>query len=519
LERILKEILAFTVLICIVLAGTQTVHAANTYVVAPNGHNDTANIQAALNMCTTGAPSCTVQLEKGTYYISQITVYGFEGSFVGMGQGATIIQALPNLPIGSELWAGMPGPSNPWPVLFTFVNGAFSISKMTLTDPYENPTQGYLVGGTSYTALMSAVLITGLEQASASVDHVTVIGTSGDIDGTNMFNGIVYGGDWLPSPGLLLISGTFSVTNSVFNTVETGPWGGEVDGATITECYNTAINTPGWTYVVTDLYSSKATVCGNQGTAFMGLAAIAVYQDFEVPPPTGVSPSAVYITGNNMQVSQDANAVYLVDGLNTLRAVVSGNTFTTDSTCNPTWQAQGLCYNALWAGQDGLSGVPPEWYSSVVASMSLANVVVSQNTIFGGGTGSSKIPANGVYVTGGPGQVSGNTVTGSYIGVWVDAATVVQAVATHNRPRWRGHPVFSSSSVITPSHNVLVTGNVIKNSAEYGIALTHGSSDNTITGNVIMKSGAFDLYWDQTGTGNVWTADVCMTSSPPGLCT
>jgi len=98
LERRLKEILALTVLICIVLASTQAVHAASTYVVAPNGHNDTANIQAALNMCTTGPPSCTVQLLKGTYYVAQITVYGFKGSFVGMGQGVTVIQALPNLP-------------------------------------------------------------------------------------------------------------------------------------------------------------------------------------------------------------------------------------------------------------------------------------------------------------------------------------------------------------------------------------------------------------------------------------
>ena len=265
MERRLKEILAFTVLICMVLASTQTVHAANTYVVAPNGHNDTANIQAALNMCTTGAPSCTVQLVKGTYYIAQITVYGFQGSFVGMGQGVTIVQALANLPppaaqyntAASPFWAGMPGSSNPWPDLFTFVNGVLSISRMTITDPYTNPTQGWIdSSGTSYTALMGAILITGEQQASASIDHVTVIGASGDIYGTNMFNGIVYGGDWLP-PAYDLISGTFTVTNSVFNTVETGPWAGEVDGATITVCYNTAINDPGWTYAVTDLYNRQ----------------------------------------------------------------------------------------------------------------------------------------------------------------------------------------------------------------------------------------------------------------------
>jgi hypothetical protein len=94
-----------------------------------------------------------------------------------------------------------------------------------------------------------------------------------------------------------------------------------------------------------------------------------------------------------------------------------------------------------------------------------------------------EVPANGVYVTGGPGQVTGNTVTGSYIGVWLDAATgssvssvsSVQGAAMHSRlPRW-GHPGLISGNTITPSHDVLVTGNVIKNSAEYGIALTEGT--------------------------------------------
>jgi parallel beta-helix repeat protein len=156
----------------------------------------------------------------------------------------------------------------------------------------------------------------------------------------------------------------------------------------------------------------------------------------------------------------------------------------------------------------------------VVVSYSLVNVVVSQNAIFGGGTGSTHNAANGVYVTGGPGQVTGNTVTGSYIGVWLDAATGVQAAAMHSRlPRSQGHPGLISGSTTTPSHDVLVSGNVIKNSAVYGIALTNGSSNNVISGNIIMNSGKFDLYWDKTGTGNVWKSDVCVTSSPPGLCT
>jgi hypothetical protein len=528
--RIRNILLSIAVLSLFFLVSPVGVAGAHTITVSPNGINDTINIQDAFNACVTYGQGCTVQLEKGTYYIAQITVYGFEGSFVGMGQGVTIIQALPNLPSPAPayntakipFWAGLPGPTNPWPQLFTFVGGSISISGMTITDPYTNPTQGWLEypSATPYTALVAAIDITGEKQASASVDHVTVIGASGDEEGTNMFNGIVYGGTLLPPvwtnalSDIILISGTFSMTNSLFNTMATGPWAGEVDGATVTVCYNTAINTPGWAYALTDLYNSKATVCGNQGSASQGLAVTGVYQYFYVPPPAGVSPSTVYVTDNNFQASQDANAVVLYDGYDTLKAVVSGNTFTTDSTCTQTWQAEGWCYNEPWS-----TYVPPEWFSSVVVSDLLINVVVSQNTIFGGGKGSTNNPANGVYVTGGPGQVTGNTVTGSYIGVWLDAATGVQAAAMHSLwPRW-GHHGLISGNTITPTIDVLVSGNVIKNSALYGIALTQGSSDNVITGNLIMKSSKFDLYWDKTGTGNVWRADVCMTSSPSGLCT
>jgi hypothetical protein len=390
---------------------------------------------------------------------------------------------------------------------------------MTITDPYGTPTQGWLwyPDGTPYTALMGAIVITGERQASASIDQVTVIGASGDEpEGTNMFNGILYGGFLLPSvwtnawSDALLISGTFSMTNSVFNTVESGPWVRGVDGATVTVCYNTAINTPGITYGFFDAYNSKLTFCGNQGSGSQDTAAMGGIQDVHVPPPTGVSPSTVYVTDNNFHASQGANAVYLDDEVDTLKAVVSGNTLTTDSTCTSTLEAEGWCYNAPSV----------EWYSSVVVSYSLINFVVSQNTIFGGGTGSNKIPANGVYVTGGPGQVTGNTITGSYYGVWLDAATGVQAAAmhTHRWPRW-GHPGLISGNTITPSHDVPVMGNVIKNSAWYGIAVTQGSSDNVIAGNLIMNSGVDDLYWDGTGTGNVWKADVCHTSSPPNLCT
>jgi hypothetical protein len=67
------------------------------------------------------------------------------------------------------------------------------------------------------------------------------------------------------------------------------------------------------------------------------------------------------------------------------------------------------------------------------------------------------------------------------------------------------------------ANHVKVLGNVIKNSVEYGIAVTDGSSYNLVALNFVKNSGVDDLYWDGTGTGNVRTWNIYGTSSSLGL--
>jgi parallel beta-helix repeat protein len=460
------------------LASEAKAASSPTYIVWPNGKNDTADIQAAFNGAVAHGPGCTIQLEKGTYYIAQIYVYGFQGSFVGMGQGLTTIQALPNLPSpnpeyntnSTPFWAELPGPKNPWPALFTFWNGSFGISGMTLTDPYTAPTQGWNYLGTNYTSLVDVIEITGL-QASATIDHVTVLGASGDAQGTNMLNGINYEGSFLPQgwtnalADVIPLSGTFSATNSVFNSTESGPWVETLANAKVTICYNTITNNPS-PLGFYDASNSTLLFCGNQVSGVSYYCGIEGLQSLYMP---GVLPSTMYIMDNVFQVNDGANAVALLDfgeanfgTPSTLSAVVSGNVLQTDTS------------SGLYVGNN------PGLYS-VIISEYLKSLVVSQNTILGGGSA-------GVYVVGGPGVVSGNTILGSYVGVWVDYANGID-----------------------------VTSNVIKNSAQWGIALTDGSSYNLVVGNIVKNSIKFDLYWDDTGTGNVWIGNQYKTSSPPGL--
>ena len=92
----------------------------------PNGIDDTANIQGALDACAAHGPGCTVQLAAGTYLTKQVVVYNFRGTFKGVGMDHTTIEALPNLPVNLQ----GPGECLPntttcmWPSLIIFVCAA-----------------------------------------------------------------------------------------------------------------------------------------------------------------------------------------------------------------------------------------------------------------------------------------------------------------------------------------------------------------------------------------------------------
>jgi len=386
---------------------------------------------------------------------------------------------------GSPEGSGTP---NPWPAIFTFEGGSIAISGMTIIDTSLTPTLGYYMpavdGGMFTTALAAAILITGpgaSATASATIDHVSVVGAAGDWFGYNFATGVYISGRTLPSgwssaevdPFLLM--GTFSITNSVFEDVQSAIQYNFLINSKAAFCYNTvSSDVPGaafYAIYVFDLSNTNLLICGNRGTVPNGIA-IFVAQSFL---KSGLLPSTVTITGNDLQVTGGASAVVLEDAGEanwgtpvTLSAVVSGNVF-----------------------QDSFPS--PYWYYSVIWVATLKSTIISSNTISAGG-------APGIYLNGGPGMISGNTITGADTGVWLDMASGVH-----------------------------VAGNAIRNSVEYGISLTSSnvagssattpSSKNFIVGNFVHNSGTYDLYWDQaTGSiNNHWCGNVYKTSSPSVL--
>ena len=83
----------------LMMSAAAVANGTTVLVPPPNGLDDTANIQAALNACVAHGSGCTVQLRAGKYLTSQLVAYNFRGTLKGMGQDKTTIQALPALQV------------------------------------------------------------------------------------------------------------------------------------------------------------------------------------------------------------------------------------------------------------------------------------------------------------------------------------------------------------------------------------------------------------------------------------
>ena len=104
---------------------TYVTQVGNTFIVAPTGGDDTANLQCAFDAAGAAGPGSTVQLMDGTYSIGRIAVDEFHGSFVGAGKEQTTITTVPDLDC-----------SGGWPELMAFRKG---ISMADLTFDISNP--------------------------------------------------------------------------------------------------------------------------------------------------------------------------------------------------------------------------------------------------------------------------------------------------------------------------------------------------------------------------------------------
>ena len=231
-------LLLFTIcLVSVASAQQQTLLRSNNthYVKSPNGSDDTASIQAALDACVVTDKGCTVQLAAGRYLTRQLVAYNFRGTFKGMGKNRTTIEAIHNLPVnvGDSFVQGecMPNLTTClWPSLITFADGDIQISDLSIkiTAPPGTATTGWPYGGSQVTDLSQGLTFTGQRRIDVYIDRIAIEGLPDDSPtsfGFNVINAVVFAG-WFPRSttpfDYYFLSGTLTVRNSSFNNALAG---------------------------------------------------------------------------------------------------------------------------------------------------------------------------------------------------------------------------------------------------------------------------------------------------------
>ena len=321
--------------------------AATTVTVYPAGktadmkHNaDTVDIKAAFKAAIAAGPGSTVQLAAGHFYINNILVTGFFGTFTGAGEGQTVIDCLrglnPSLR-GVTVFSGHLAPA-----LLLFQDGAVRVSDMsfdiTPAAPAEEWSNDVFGGPNDY--LMDPLLLYG--ESSAAVDQVSFTGHAGDFYGMNTDKSV-----WVQPDALGGANVVFAMTRCTCATLEgVGHSGIDLVGARITigghAGQGNVFESAGDACQFMDAWGSHIVVSHNRfqvGNDFNGaLTSNGVEFDQGVSAINGGgagatgAPSHYLVSDNTMCVAPPANGVTFVDfgplvgAGKLLDAVVSGNT-------------------------------------------------------------------------------------------------------------------------------------------------------------------------------------------------
>ena len=214
-----------------ILPGTVWAGSKTVKVPPPNGVDDTAKIQGALNACVQYGPGCTVQLAAGTYLTKQVVAYNFQGTFRGMGMNSTTVEALPNLPVhwlDQTVASCQPNLTTClWPSLFVFADGNIGVSDLALKVTAVPATQPWVDdGGITWTMLFDVLAFIGQNPTYVTIKRIRMEGQPSllptDDGGYNVTNGVHYTGA-LPRSSApfdyYFLSGSFTVQSSFFNNL------------------------------------------------------------------------------------------------------------------------------------------------------------------------------------------------------------------------------------------------------------------------------------------------------------
>ena len=317
-----------------------------TFYVHPSGGNDTHNIQKAFNAAVKAGPGSTVQLTAGHFYINNIVVRNFDGTFKGAGEHKTVIDCLRGLDPSLPGVAVLPDAGS-WPSLLVFKSGDIRASDMTFDITAASPAETWQVwfnGGTPGDYLGDIVTVTG-DVVSSAFDHVAFITGTGSDSGYNADETLAICGTGPANTSgqpttLWHSSGSESVCDCCFRAYN----GVEITGLTngramiadnVIEGYENGC-------LLFDNSNSSVALCHNQMSTGAGENFVA-WQGFQASFGAGASlpplPAPHYlIADNHMLATGSASAFFAEDDSllygadNRLHATIAGNTIRLDTT-------------------------------------------------------------------------------------------------------------------------------------------------------------------------------------------
>lgn len=259
-RNVTKEILSGVVslLAVVLLASPALAHPHHgRQCLAPNGVDDTIELQSALDRCSGAESWCEVRLCRGVFRTAPLRVGDFRGVLRGARRGRTVIQALPDLQVNNNVpyWHDDPLEGlDPWPYLLQLIGGRGEIRDLTVEIPTPpaglGPTQGWyeleIVGADPTLEMAGAILITGQDPVAFEVNRVRVVAgpyPESELFGTTVMAGVSFRGLLfnLADPGgfpVYPVTGQLQIWESEFTGMVSGVELGELDEAEVVIAQN-----------------------------------------------------------------------------------------------------------------------------------------------------------------------------------------------------------------------------------------------------------------------------------------
>lgn len=307
----------------ILLIFLTSLSSAATTLLSPNGSDDTAQLQAALESCSGAKSKCKIALSEGIFYTDVLLVRNFNGKIVGKGAGKSIIRPVTDRPLRSAdiVFLNDPSLAEPYPVFLHFSDGGnIELADFTLDFPSTMKVEPYVTFDSQndppiHDALLSGIMADGTTNpAQLSVSGLEIIAAANDElipFGSNLLNAIRFEGQFRAGGMTPLSSGKFTAKDTDINGGGLGFALRDINKVDAKITDSSSINNRLISVFLTDMGDSKAKVFNN--VLSCELEAVQIIRGFRDPAPSG--PSDFNISNNTLTVDSATSLFGPGDGI------------------------------------------------------------------------------------------------------------------------------------------------------------------------------------------------------------